>query len=139
MADSSMYLLAVGNKWAYKLKDGRTLFFQVIEEKGGVFFLADSFTLVDSQMKKSGDEYITNRYQQNTWQVKFQANGVDTTWYTWRKNRGCPRPRSSKPRKPVWTNPQTPELPRRLIYFSGRGWDRKNSQIARVASISVVV
>lgn len=66
MADSSMYPLAVGNKWTYKLKDGRTLFSQVTEEKDGVFFLADSFTLVTSRMKKSGDEYITDRYQQNT-------------------------------------------------------------------------
>lgn len=93
MAEKSMYPLTVGNKWTYKMKDGRTFFTQVMEEKDGTFFLADSFTLTTARIKKSGDEYITDRYQQDTWQVaikdnlkkgdtwqvSFRANGVDTT------------------------------------------------------------
>lgn len=93
MTERPMFPLAVGNQWTYRMKDGTTFFSQVMEEKDGLFFLSDSFTLVTSRIKKVGDEYITDRYQQNTWQVtvkdnlkkgdtwqvKFQANGVDTT------------------------------------------------------------
>ena len=92
MADQSLYPLAVGNSWTYRMNDGRTYTNAITAEKDGVFSMSDSMTQQVAGITRRGDEYLVHRaeYGQwvpmlneqlkpgDTWQFAYRANGVDT-------------------------------------------------------------
>lgn len=93
MADQTLYPLAVGNSWTYRMADGRTYTNTISSEEDGAFTASDSLTQQVAKIKRSGNEYLSNRaeYGQwvvllkeqlqpgDTWEYSYVANGVDTT------------------------------------------------------------
>jgi len=92
MAGQSLYPLAVGNSWTYRMKDGRTYTNAIFAENDGVFSASDTLTQQVASITRRGDELLVYRpeYGQwvvllndqpqpgDTWQYAYRANGVDT-------------------------------------------------------------
>lgn len=93
MADQTLYPLAVGNSWTYRMSDGRTYTNTISAEEDGVFTASDSLTQQVAKIKRDGNDYLANRVEYgrwvvllkeqvqpgDTWEYAYSANGVDTT------------------------------------------------------------
>jgi len=88
----SNYPLANGNTWTYKQKDGSSYTNSVTAQSGSEYTMLNSAANKSSLMKKQGDDYLTDAFEANnfqvllkdnlkagdTWEIKFTANGIQS-------------------------------------------------------------
>jgi len=89
---SAYYPLAVGNVWHYAMKDGNTYTNSITGGDGAVFTAQNSTTPTEVKVQKDGGSYLTNSHDPakmqvflkeeptvgDSWEIKFQANGLDS-------------------------------------------------------------
>lgn len=87
----SFYPLTQGNQWTYKMKDGNSYTNEVTDANGNVFIMKNSMMPNTVQVKKDGEIYYANYWDNadfhvllkddltpgEKWDVKFKANGLD--------------------------------------------------------------
>lgn len=89
----SNYPLALNNKWTYKQKDGSTYTNSVTAANGpGEFTMLNSAVNKSSHIRKDGDNYLTDAFEEgnyqillkdnlkpgDTWEIHFTANGIQS-------------------------------------------------------------
>lgn len=89
---SVYYPLAVGNVWHYAMKDGNTYSNSITSTDGSVYNALNSTVTNEVKVQKDGANYLTNSHDAakmqvflkddpkvgDTWEIKFQANGLDS-------------------------------------------------------------
>ncbi len=87
---TTYYPLTVGNQWHYRMKDGATYTNSVADNENGAFLMLNSMTNAHSTVRKEGDTYFTDAFEQgnfqpllkdniavgDSWDITFNANGM---------------------------------------------------------------
>jgi hypothetical protein len=92
---NNFYPLALGNEWKYQQKDG-TFYTNTVTSLSPAnpneFIMINSMMKKNQLIRKDGDNYLTDAYEEGTlnvllknnaavaenWEIKFKANGLDS-------------------------------------------------------------